>query len=563
MPICMSADFTVLLAPFICAVMRCMADAAMAMADESTPSAACAMPVLVPIEDMARPAASRPAPICCERCGMSPSAKPNRPRPAAPATAPAPSSSSPAPASMPPAPMSMRPAPSSSDSGAMISMLDATMPMVADMSASPAPASRPPTPITSRPAPATSAPAPSTIRPTPSAMAPTMPTRPDTPSSITPPASAAMAPAACRPYSAMVGSCGPIIESPAPAASAPTPTSAMAAPNASMPTAPAVSAGPSTAARPIRPATAATMPNIVAMAAGPADATPVAASAMSHNPAAASATPAPMATTATAAASICLAEPDAAAPAAFSPAAVVNRPAPAAAALPAMELTADEMPLMAPTTDLPTLRPTIAAPRPMTAGTATSACSESTLMAGITVVVSTSEKASIIGANASASPRLMFCQARSIFSVAVRVFSYTSSSAPPLPSAMALYMSSKFMAPFLAASYMVTPALAPNISMAAAESMEPSSTPLTNSAKPSLADLPSLAQFATPRFMPASTPCASMPAFSKLASIAMDSSVLNPSCLKLAALAVTDCARRPTSMPAACPATVSLSSTLP
>ena len=126
---------------------------------------------------------------------------------------------------------------------------------------------------------------------------------------------------------------------------------------------------------------------------------------------------------------------------------------------------------------------------------------------------------------------------------------------------MAAYMSSNDSWPFCAASNIAMPDLAPNSSIASALVSDPSWTPATNSAKPSFALLPSLAQFWTPFFMPASMPDVSAPLFSNCANIAIASSVLNPSSLKLAAFWLTDVASFATSIPDCCPATVSLSST--
>ena len=183
-------------------------------------------------------------------------------------------------------------------------------------------------------------------------------------------------------------------------------------------------------------------------------------------------------------------------------------------------------------------------------------------IAGMTIFVSPSDAMFTSGSNASAVASFTFFHARSIFSDAVSVELYTLSSAPELFS-MAAYMSSNDSWPFWAASNMVTPAFAPNSSIASALVTDPSATPWTNSAKPSFADLPSLVQFATPFFIPARIPLVSAPLFSNCASIAIASSVLNPSSLKLAALELTDCANLLTLIPEACPATVSLSRTSP
>ena len=91
----------------------------------------------------------------------------------------------------------------------------------------------------------------------------------------------------------------------------------------------------------------------------------------------------------------------------------------------------------------------------------------------------------------------------------------------------------------------------------------PSVTPWTNSAKPSFADSPSFAHSATPFFMPASICPVFAPDLSNCASMAIASSVENPSSLKVVALAFTSLASLPTSTPACWPATVSLSSMSP
>ena len=181
-------------------------------------------------------------------------------------------------------------------------------------------------------------------------------------------------------------------------------------------------------------------------------------------------------------------------------------------------------------------------------------------IAGMTIFVRPSDAMFTSGSNASAVAILTFCHARSIFSDAVSVSLYTLSRAPE-ESSMAAYISSKDSWPFCAASNIAMPDLAPNSSIASALVSDPSSTPATNSAKPSFALLPSFAQFCTPFFMPARMPDVSAPDFSNCDNIAIASSVENPSSLKLAAFWLTDCASRATSMPDCCPATVSLSST--
>ena len=178
---------------------------------------------------------------------------------------------------------------------------------------------------------------------------------------------------------------------------------------------------------------------------------------------------------------------------------------------------------------------------------------------GTTTFVSTELRLVAIGANNSAPASFTFCHARSIFSDAVSVSLYTESRAPELLPVMAVNISWKDSWPICAALNISIPARLPKIFIASALVTVPSCTPWTNSLNPSCALFPSFVQLATPFFMPARTADVFAPLFSNCASMAMDSSVENPSSLKLAAFCVTDCASLPTSIPDCCPATVNLS----
>src|SRR5699024_531710 len=112
-------------------------------------------------------------------------------------------------------------------------------------------------------APMTNSPAPNTRLAAPAAAAPAAKTSILVPKEV-------MDKAPCAPYSEIVGRAEETRARPALAIKAPAPTNAIAAPKATIPTAPAVNAGPITEAPTARPAIAATSPTIIATAGAPA-----------------------------------------------------------------------------------------------------------------------------------------------------------------------------------------------------------------------------------------------------------------------------------------------------